>query len=69
MNPPQHRASAGKDGGRAHDHRKHADHAYAEINRQLDMLLSGNDKIVFEPWEDFEYREPLEDFVKSKKSS
>jgi hypothetical protein len=70
MEPSQH-GSAGPHGGakvarRRADERLRDDRTYAEINRELEMMLSGNDKIVFGPSEDFEYKDPLEDFIRSK---
>ncbi|OGZ08530.1 MAG: hypothetical protein A3C93_03970 [Candidatus Lloydbacteria bacterium RIFCSPHIGHO2_02_FULL_54_17] len=44
-----------------------AEHIYATINKELEMVLSGSDKIIFGPSENFEYTAPLEDFFKSKK--
>ncbi|HEY9585432.1 MAG TPA: hypothetical protein VJJ02_02480 [Candidatus Paceibacterota bacterium] len=44
-----------------------ADHHYAMINREAAAILSPDDKIVFAPLEDFEYKAPLEDFKRSQK--
>ena len=44
-------------------------HSYAAINKEAESLLSADDKIVFAPAEDFEYKAPLEDFQKSQKNS
>lgn len=46
-----------------------AEHSYATINKEAELLLSATDKIVFTPVEDFEYKAPLLDFQKSQKKS
>ncbi|OGZ09705.1 MAG: hypothetical protein A3D65_05245 [Candidatus Lloydbacteria bacterium RIFCSPHIGHO2_02_FULL_50_13] len=39
---------------------------YAEINKEIEILLAEGDRIPFSPAEDFEYTVPLEDFQKSQ---
>ncbi|MDO8520841.1 MAG: hypothetical protein Q7S52_01885 [bacterium] len=41
-------------------------HAYAQINKEIEALMTEGDRIIFSPAEDFEYTTPLEDFRKSQ---